>query len=169
VWQAGATINGVIFPATDLCAFDEREHGYQRIEVPRDMVDLLSWQTLPHGARIYLYVPYAPAVVAKYGAPLCSGAEPPAGLDDAKEGSGLRLDPPSVRFPILQTYIDVVVSGCFEHGEDFAREFIETTFKWSPYWLNERELARRPWLHQAQTWTTELLRPLRPRADPRAA
>lgn len=23
-------------------------------------------------------------------------------------------------------------------------------FKWTPYWLNERELARRPWVHQRQ-------------------
>jgi hypothetical protein len=71
-------------------------------------------------------------------------------MDEESEGSGVGLLPPSVHFPILQTYIDVVVSGCLEHGDAFAREFIQTTFKWSPYWLNERELARRPWLHQAQ-------------------
>ena len=29
-------------------------------------------------------------------------------------------------------------------------EFIATTFQWSVYWLNERELSRRPWLHQKQ-------------------
>ena len=23
-------------------------------------------------------------------------------------------------------------------------------FKWTPYWLNEREMARRPWLYQEQ-------------------
>ena len=58
--------------------------------------------------------------------------------------------PPSVNYPILQTYIDVCLSGCLEHGEEFAREFVETTFKWSPFWLNERELARRPWVHQKE-------------------
>ena len=40
--------------------------------------------------------------------------------------------------------------GCLEHGEEFAREFIQSTFKWSPFWLNEREMARRPWLYQEQ-------------------
>ena len=30
----------------------------------------------------------------------------------------------------------------------FAREFLRTTFLWSCFWLNEREVARRPWLHQ---------------------
>ena len=49
---------------------------------------------------------------------------------------------------LLQTYVDVCLSGCLEHGDDFAREFIATTFLWAPWWLNERELARRPWLHQ---------------------
>eukprot|EP00966_Prymnesium_polylepis_P080688 1869484-Prymnesium_polylepis.1 len=84
------------------------------------------------------------------GMPLCCGPEPPAGIDEASEGSGRGLLPPSVHYPILQTYIDVCVSGCLEHGEEFAREFIQTTFKWSPFWLNEREMARRPWLYQEQ-------------------
>ena len=57
---------------------------------------------------------------------------------------------PSVDYPILQTYVDVCISGCLEYGDEFAREFIRTTFLWSPYWLNERELAWRPWLHQKQ-------------------
>ena len=46
--------------------------------------------------------------------------------------------------------VDVCVSGCLEYGDDFAREFIATTFLWAPHWLNERTLARRPWLHQRQ-------------------
>ena len=48
---------------------------------------------------------------------------------------------------MLESYIDVVVEGGLEYGEDFARELIETTFDWSDYWLNDRELARRPWVH----------------------
>ena len=42
------------------------------------------------------------------------------------------------------------LSGCLEHGDSFAKEFLKTTFLWSPYWLNERTLSRRPWLHQKQ-------------------
>jgi hypothetical protein len=41
----------------------------------------------------------------------------------------------------------VVVEGGLEYGPDFARELIETTSDWSDYWLNDRELARRPWVH----------------------
>ena len=98
-------------------------------------------------------MPYAAAVVAKYGddpatgLPRCSGAAPPWGLRP-DEAPGLGLVGPSVDFPILQTYVDVCVSGCLEHGEAFAREFLRTTFLWSCFWLNEREVARRPWLHQ---------------------
>ena len=152
--ELGATINGVIFPAPDdMAAFDTRENGYQRVEVPASMVELLAWQELPLEARVYVYVPYAPAVCAKYGVdehtslPRCMGPEPPAGLLQS-EAAGLGLLPPSLEYPILQTYIDVCISGCLEHGEAFAEEFVRTTFKWSAYWLNERELARRPWVHQ---------------------
>jgi len=154
--EVGATINGVLFPAADdLTAFDARENGYQRVEVALDQVELLSWHTLPSDANIFVYVPYAPSVVAKYGVDpstgltRCSGAAPPDGLR-ADEAAGLGLVGPSVKYPILQTYVDVCITGCLEYGEAFAREFIATTFLWSAYWLNERELARRPWLHQKQ-------------------
>ena len=47
---------------------------------------------------------------------------------------------------MLESYIDAVVEGGLEYGDDFARELIETTADWSDYWLNDRELARRPWV-----------------------
>ena len=155
--EAGATINGVVFPAPDdLSEFDRRENGYMRVPVPRGMIEMLSWHTLPGDANVYVYVPYAPRVVQKYGMdpatgyPRCCGAEAPEGLDWATEAPGLGLEPPSLEFPILQTYVDVCLTGCLEYGEGFAKEFIETTFLWSPCWLNERPLSRRPWVHQKQ-------------------
>jgi hypothetical protein len=154
--EVGSSFNGVLFPApNDMSIFDGRENGYRRVRVPHEHVELLSWQVLPQGATIYVYVPYAPAVVAKYGLddttglPLCSGPHPPPQLLDC-EAAGLGLCPASIQYPILQTYIDVCLTGCLEHGVDFAREFIQTTFLWTPYWLNERELSRRPWLRQKQ-------------------
>lgn len=154
--EQGSTINGVLFPASgDITQFDKRENGYMRVEVDRTLVELLSWHTLPSGARIFVYVPYAPSVVAKYGVDpttgltRCSGSSPPEGLLPSEQ-PGLGLQPPSLHYPILQTYVDVCITGCLEFGVDFAREFIATTFLWSPFWLNERTLARRPWLHQKQ-------------------
>lgn len=49
---------------------------------------------------------------------------------------------------MLQSYIDVCLLGALEHGESFALEFLRTTVGWSRYWLNDRKLARRPWVHQ---------------------
>ena len=107
--EVGATFNGVLFPAPDdMSEFDARENGYQRVPVPVEMVELLSWQTLPADANVYIYVPYAPDVVARYGVdestglPRCSGPVPPEGLDLATEGSGIGLRPPSATHPILQ-------------------------------------------------------------------
>jgi hypothetical protein len=153
--EKGSTINGVIFPASnDMTSFDQRENGYQRVEVPLEDVEILSTSTqLPANAKMFIYVPYAPRVVAKYGTDpntgltRCSGPDPPEGLLNS-ESAGLRLLPPSYEYPILQTYIDVVILGCLEYGEKFAIEFIKTTFLWTKFWLNERELSRRPWLHQ---------------------
>jgi hypothetical protein len=53
----------------------------------------------------------------------------------------------SAEFPLLESYVDVVVEGALEYGETFARELLETTSDWSNYRLNDRELARRPWVY----------------------
>ena len=43
---------------------------------------------------------------------------------------------------LLQSYIDVCLSGCLELNEQFAIEFIETTHHWREI-LNDREKPRR--------------------------
>jgi hypothetical protein len=53
----------------------------------------------------------------------------------------------SAEFPLLQSYIDVVVEGAMDYGQPFAHELLETISDWSEYWLNDRELARRPWVY----------------------
>jgi hypothetical protein len=135
--EKASTINGVLY-ATDMdeiTKFDARETGYARIEVPRDEIEPVSWQRLPETGRIWIYIPVKP------------NAEPGVGLPVA-----------NAEFPLLQSYVDVVVEGGLEYGEDFARELIETTSDWSNYWLNDRELARRPWVHDpASAEVDELL------------
>ena len=124
--ETGSTINGVIYAASDaeIARFDAREAGYARVEVPRDDIEAVSWQRLPETGEFWVYIPVKP------------NAEPGVGLPAA-----------NAEFPMLESYIDVVVEGGLEYGDDFARELIETTFDWSDYWLNDRELARRPWVH----------------------
>jgi hypothetical protein len=119
------TINGVLFPVTggDIAAYDKREEGYARVEIPRSNIESLSWQGLPKEGRIWVYVPVR------------AGSEP-----------GVGLPIPNGRYPLLQSYIDVVVEGGMEYGEEYAKELLATIKGWSTYWLNDRVLARRPWV-----------------------
>ena len=82
------------------------------------------YQPLPATGKIWVYIPVK------------ADNEPGVGLPVA-----------SAEFPLLQSYIDVVVEGALDYGETFARELIETTSDWSNFWLNDRELARRPWVY----------------------
>lgn len=54
------------------------------------------------------------------------------------------VEPVNIHYPILQTYLDTCLKGYLEYGEAFAIEFLETTTGWSKFWLNDREVARRP-------------------------
>ena len=123
------TINGVLYPVEgdDMGAFDLREAGYQRVEVPREQIEAASWQRLPERGKVWVYVP------------VHEGHEPGVGLPVA-----------SSEFPLLESYIDVVIEGGMEYGPDYAREIIATTTDWSDYWLNDRELPRRPWVFDKQ-------------------
>ena len=123
--ERAATINGVLYAVDgdDMAKFDAREQGYARVEVPREDIEAVSWQRLPETGKIWVYVPVA------------ANGEPGVGLPEA-----------DAQFPMLESYIDVVVEGGLEYGEEFAREVLETTFDWSDYWLNDGELVRRPWV-----------------------
>ncbi len=119
------TINGVLFPVdgNEMAAFDAREAAYVRVEVPRSDIEAVSWQRLPAQGKIWVYIPERPG-----------------------EAPGMDLPPPDASFPLLQSYIDLVIEGGLEYGPGFAREIIATTAGWSRFWLNDRELARRPWV-----------------------
>lgn len=52
---------------------------------------------------------------------------------------------PSSENPIIQSYLDVVLTGCFEvGGEQLARDFIALTHGWSVNWINDRQNPRYP-------------------------
>ena len=40
-------------------------------------------------------------------------------------------EPPCTLSPIMQTYVDTVLSGCLEISEDFAKQFIKQTIGWN--------------------------------------
>ena len=54
-----ATINGVIFPVIekDLHIFNERELNYSLKEIPKKMIETLSWINIPKESNIWTYIP----------------------------------------------------------------------------------------------------------------
>lgn len=49
---------------------------------------------------------------------------------------------PTIDFPILQSYVDVILTGCLEFGEGFAVEFVRTTLGWESPWYNDRRCPK---------------------------
>ncbi|KTC95239.1 hypothetical protein [Legionella feeleii] len=57
------------------------------------------------------------------------------------------LQPPSHHDPIVQSYVDIFLRGCFEleqqyHLHHFAKDCIRTTAYWSGHWVNDRVYPR---------------------------
>lgn len=46
--------------------------------------------------------------------------------------------------PIALSYVDVILSGCLEHGDDFAQDFLALTKGWQAPLLNDRKQPRYP-------------------------
>lgn len=122
--EPGWSINGVVFPvdADLLPRFDRRESNYDRVAVPRTLIEGVSWESLPEGGTIWAYVP--------------------KGLSTPESRPLL----PDLKHPVLQSYLDLCLEGALEHGAEFAREMIATTADWGTFWLNDRLMARRPWM-----------------------
>jgi len=60
---------------------------------------------------------------------------------------------PSKTYPIIQSYVDTFLSGCFQIEEKFrlngfTEECVRSTKGWSQHWVNDRSYPRRPHLHQ---------------------
>jgi len=130
-------INGVIYPIysqEEIEALDLREQGYSRLAIPHEDVKVLNEglnetmqnMTLSPTMELFTYVPNS------------------AG------------NAPEAWFPILQTYIDLCANGFLRfrtegqerNSDDPVRRFLDTTFGWSRYMLNDRPVARRPWVSE---------------------
>ena len=121
--ENACTINGVLYPILNnsLEYFDEREEGYNRIKIPNDKIESCCWINIPnYNCNIYIYVP--------------------------KENNSHL---PDNNYPYLQSYIDMCILGCLKYGSQFTKEFLETTYGWNKYWLDDRILSRRPWVYQS--------------------
>lgn len=70
------------------------------------------------------------------------GTKSPTAVYEAAHGA---LAPPSVNFPILLSYVDVVVQGYLNvYGPEGAEAFFETTAGWDAPILNDRSQPRYP-------------------------
>jgi hypothetical protein len=55
--------------------------------------------------------------------------------------------------PLVQSYVDIFISGCLEQEEQqrlagFAQRCINSTTDWSAFWVNDRIYPRRPFIYQ---------------------
>jgi hypothetical protein len=124
VLDAAAEFNGVLFEIDEdrLADLDRRERGYQRERLQAGQVMMSVARSDAFDGETWMYV-----------------SDP----DD--------LIPPDDEYPIIQSYVDVCMTGCIDvarrHPDacaDFARRFVDTTGGWSGCWVNDRLYPRRP-------------------------
>jgi hypothetical protein len=112
--EKSSSINGVIYAVNEeeLHDTDERERGYTREDIASHL-EILSGDSVPKG-EIYIYLNK---------------------FEDGQREKSL----PTRDFPIVQSYVDICLTGClqiekgFPDAAGFAREFIETTQEWSKH------------------------------------
>jgi hypothetical protein len=119
--DAKSKFNAIMFALPNpkaLLEYDKREDTYCRAQVPSENIVFLSNKHTPIG-EYWMYI-------------------------TPKQEHGL----PSKQYPLVQSYIDIFLSGCFEiqekyHLSNFAQECIYTTSDWSKHWVNDRLYPRR--------------------------
>jgi hypothetical protein len=65
---------------------------------------------------------------------------------------------PSRSYPIIQSYVDICLSGCLavdaslQSGDfEFSRQFLRATSGWSKHWVNDRRRPRVSYRHSPHT------------------
>jgi len=130
-----AEFNGVIFklPSTAILEeYDKREYIYCRTEVKPPDIKMYTFESLPKG-QFWIYTPLTEV-----------------------------LAEPSEKYPIVQSYVDIFISGCIEQEKtyqlkNYASDCITTTHHWSKHWINDRIYPRRPQQYQPQASTIDKL------------
>ena len=123
-------LNAVIYrvEASELKATDQRESAYCRKSVPASDLTMLTKAPFdPRDGQTWIYASRPELVVA-----------------------------PSARFPIVQSYVDIFLSGCIEQEQrfelqGFAQKCLTSTHGWSEHWVNDRLYPRRPFIFQPRS------------------
>jgi hypothetical protein len=123
--KAGA-LNAAIYliDVTEITTMDRREFSYCRLAVEPGNYSLLKQDIPLSPGQAWIYV------------------NKPETIATANR-----------RYPIVQSYVDVFLSGCLELEqrfdlEDFAQQCLVTTSNWSIQWMNDRIYPRRPFIYQ---------------------
>ena len=112
--------NGVLVEVAEdeLASFDIRESGYQRVLVDSEQVEFYQ-QSLDLSAsaagEIKIWLYQTETVI-----------------------------PPCQNYPIVFSYLDVILSGCLEYSEEFCTDFVQLTQGWQHETLNDRPTPRYP-------------------------
>jgi len=130
--DSSASFNGIIFQLptngdvqATLTSYDDRETWYCREKVPFNKVKFFdSSKTTDANGEYWIYV-NKPEFTAK----------------------------PNKVYPIVQSYVDIFVSGCLEIEEKyslagFTAACIDSTDGWNKHWVNDRIYPRRPFLYE---------------------
>jgi hypothetical protein len=166
-FQTGSTCVGVLLPVTlsELEQFDEREMGYDRVLLELNEVDVVPFldPTLHYDHpdhAIFLNAKQEQAqqtIRAKLVTPMLQiWVYVPQ-----------RPIPPSVEYPIAQTYVDTILRGCLTVSEEFAKELIATTKGWHPVELAEYCATEQDYCPTlvASVWVNDRTDPLYCRGD----
>jgi len=134
--------NGVIYEVSeeDLKLTDSREKGYKRIKINFEDITFYSEQ-INENSAVWIYVNHFP-----------NSKIPTSSF-------------PSKEFPIVQSYVDMCIEGCLEmenlypkaKEKNFAIEFINSTFYWSKFWVNDRIYPRRPFIYRPNAYKIDAL------------
>lgn len=137
-------VSGIIYPIYSQQEMDDlvlREQGYAKLNISHDNVEILNEgikdeiraMKLEPQMQLFTFVPES-------------------------EGNA-----PNAMFPILSTYVDLCAGGFLKFRKenqprdesDPVRNFLDTTFGWSEYFLNDRVVARRPWKHEDNSFVID--------------
>lgn len=133
--KPSAVMNAVLVAVSDeadMASLDQREVSYCRARVGSVQVTSLDVPPVPEG-EIWIYV-------------------------NQREHAA----PPSQRYPIVQSYVDIFLSGCLQverkyRIDGFAKECLRTTRGWSKHWVNDRIYPRRPFAYQPDAGAIDAL------------
>jgi hypothetical protein len=129
------TFNAVIFEIVDTAECDKREYMYDRKLLNDNNIILPPTINIKTNKQVWIYV-----------------------LKNLGNPNNKQLT--TANYPIVQSYVDIFLKGCLQHGEAYAEECIRTTVNWPTEdgsWIDDREHPRRPLMYEPKAKVIDIL------------